>query len=58
MMERDEITGRWPRPLVVLAEPGRDRLFLGRVPIEWSGRPPSRTAYTDWLRDSLPGAAE
>jgi hypothetical protein len=46
----DPVTGRWPRldPDAV-AEPTR-----GRRAVAWSDRPPARTAYAGWLRDSAP----
>jgi hypothetical protein len=33
---------------------GSTSLFLNRCAVDWRDKPPSRTAYEDWLADSLP----
>jgi hypothetical protein len=30
------------------------RIAGQRRPVDWRNKPPSRTAYADWLRDSAP----
>jgi hypothetical protein len=44
----DPETGRYPRlPAESVAEPARTRR-----PVDWGSRPPSKTAFANWLRES------
>jgi hypothetical protein len=36
---------------------GATSLFLNRRAVDWRDKPPSRTAYEDWLAASLPVSA-
>lgn len=44
--------------LPLRSDRGATSLFLNRRPVDWRDKPPSRTAYSDWLADSLPACDE
>jgi hypothetical protein len=50
LVQPDLETGKWPRlnPSAVAEPTGARRM------VDWSNRPPSRSAYANWLRDSAP----